>query len=310
MRPQSLSASQRPRAARAFAELHAPFEETGILILRAPAGAEIWYWDKSKLGAQAENMRVSPESVWQEAGDGWRVLACAEGFEAQYWSGEQLMASTWRRGPFTESQWAAFALSVDEPDAPPPTTPPAAISSSLVDTAWRRRVIGQPLGWRDVERAGVSVAICGAALAAFFSAQALRSDITARGEHARLESIQESFRQDSGLARALEQRRLLREYAAAVEQPPVLRGAAEAHAALAAFDLRARSWRADAEGLNVIVDAPIAESPVREVVVAIEEAPRLCGAVPEIASSGGFEIRARITAPEASCSAAEAERRP
>ena len=55
---------------------------------------------------------VVPETILRDAGDGWRVIACAEGVEAQYWEDRTLLASSWRREPFTREQWTAFALGV------------------------------------------------------------------------------------------------------------------------------------------------------------------------------------------------------
>ena len=72
--PQTLTRSQFAQAARVFAEVHAPFADTGTLILRAAAGAGIWYWDRAKLSSFEPVGQISPESVWREPGDGWRVV--------------------------------------------------------------------------------------------------------------------------------------------------------------------------------------------------------------------------------------------
>lgn len=304
--PTTIRPSQYSRAARTFAELNAPFEDSGWLILRAPVGAEIWYWDRSKLGSIPKDARVSPEAVWQAPGDGWRIVSCTEGYDAQYWSGKRLVASSWRRGVMTSAQWAAFVLGVGETESPAPAEPPAPVSLSLVDRDWRRRVIGPAPTWRDAERVGGSMAICGAALAAFFVGQALNSEGVARREQSRLAEVQETLRNDDVFRRAMDQSLLVREYNAAVQQPPVLAAAAEAHSALAALGLRASSWRTSDRGLSVVVDA-LGTTPVQEVVDAIEAAEHLCGAVPEIAGAGQFEVRASIADPDGGCIAGDAE---
>lgn len=303
--PQNLSGAQLAKAARVYAEVHAPFASTGFIVLRAANGAGIWYWDREKLKAFEPIGQVSPESVWRSPGDGWHVLACVDGYEAQYWQGGDLLASTWRRQSFTVAQWSAFALSVDAPVLAPPTTPPEPVALPLVDGTWRGKLIKDPLSWRDLEKAGVSVAICAIAVAALFCGQALRSGQIAEREQARGGVVAATMREDREIARALEQRRLITAYAAATAHSRVLTAATEAHEALSRFGLRASSWRVSEEGLSLIVDASITEAPVREIVAAIEEAPHLCNAVPEVAGPGRFEVRANVIASTGACTSGD-----
>lgn len=307
--PNPLSGALLAKAARAYAEAHAPFADTGVLILRAARSAEIWYWDRSKLSAHAPVGQVSPESVWRAASDGWRIVACAEGFEAQYWEANALIASTWRRQAFAVPQWAAFTLSVDAPVVAPPAEPPAPETLPLVSKSWRARTIRDPLTWRDAEKAGTSVAICGVAVAALFCGQALHAaQITAR-EQARAATAEQALRADDDAVRALQQRQLIQAFATATAHPPVLAAAVDAHEVLSRFGLRAGTWRASADGVSVIVDAPISEAPVRDIVSAMEETPNLCAAVPEIAGAGRFEVRAMVAAPGRACPEAETRER-
>jgi len=299
----ALTGSQLAKAARLFAEANAPFANTGTLLLRLPNGIGVWYWDRSKLAAHEPVREASPESVWREAGDGWRIVACVEGYEAQYWEAGALFASTWRRQSFTPAQWSAFVLSVEAPMVAPPPEPPSAIALRLEDGSWRGRIVRPPLSWADAERAGVSVAICGAAVAALFVGQALHSGQIAGRESARAAAIEQTLREDRDVIRAMEHRRLLRDYAAATRRPQVLLAVAEAHEVLQRFGVRASTWRVSAEGVSLIVDAPIGEAPVREIVAAIEESQHLCGALPEIAGAGRFEVRAAVVGPGASCEA-------
>ncbi len=293
--PQTLSGSQLAKAARVFAEAHAPFANTGMLLMRSNNGAGIWYWDKSKFTALEPVGQVSPESVWREAGDGWRVVACVEGFEAQYWQDQQLVASTWRRQDFTPTQWNAFALSVEAPVIAAPSEPPSPVTLLLVNRTWRGKLLKEPLGWHDAEKASVTIGICAAAVAALFAGQALHSDQNAHREQDRAEIIDQTFREDRDIARALEQRRIVNAYSAATQRAQVLIAITEAHEVLNQFGLRASTWRASDEGLSVIVDASISDAPVRDIVAAIEATAHLCNAVPEIAGSGRFEIRADVS---------------
>lgn len=286
-------------AARAFAEAHAPFADSGMLLLRSSAGVEIWYWDRAKFAALPPVRQASPESVWREPGEGWRVAECTEGFEAQYWQDGALIASTWRRQSFAPAQWTAFALSVEAPAIPAPAEPPTPVSLPMSNGAWRDRIVKQPLGWRDVERGAITLAICAAAVAALFTGQALRSGQIASTQSERAAAIEQTLREDRDVARAREHLRLLRDYRSVTNGAPGLLAAAEAHAVLARFGLRASSWRSSADGVSLIVDAPIGEAPVRDIVAAMDEAPHLCDAVPEVAGAGRFEIRAAISCGDA-----------
>ncbi len=291
-----LTRSQLARAARTFAEAHAPFEATGSLILRTPAGAAIWYWDKAQLAVlgAGEARVVSPESVWRAPGEGWRVLACAEGFEAQYWEDGGLIASSWRREMLTRAQWAAFALNVDAtqqaPDAPP--TPQVLPRD---DRSWRRAEIRTPLSWRELERGAISIALCASALATFFTAQALNHEGAARADRRALDALEERVAEDAQLARVRERLTLMAEYDAATRTPRALAAAADAFEVLSRFDVTPQAWAVVDETFRLEIEA--SGTPVRDIVAALEAAPGLCGVTPELANAaGGIELRAAIVA--------------
>lgn len=307
-----LSRSQAARAARTFAEAHAPYADSGWVALRNPQGAAIWYWDKAQLAAlgAGEARSVSPESAWRRRGDGWRILACAEGFEAQYWEGGGLVASTWRREPFTREQWAAFVLGVETFEQAPPEAPPPPQALPMEDASWRAAVIKPPLGWRDAETAAVSVGLCAVALTAMFAAQALRREGGAREALSAASAVETRMRDDPRIARAHERAALLAGYSASFGGAEPLAAVADAFTVLDRFQLQVRSWSADRARFSVTIDAPIAETPVREIVAALEETPTLCGVTPDLAEAG-FQLRAAVVASaDAPCPDAGAEASP
>ncbi|UPT61153.1 MAG: hypothetical protein M0D54_11855 [Hyphomonadaceae bacterium JAD_PAG50586_4] len=304
--PALLNFSQRAQAARAYAEAHAPFANTGALILRTKRGAEIWYWDRSKLAALEPLGQVSPESVWRTPGEGWRIVRCEEGLEAQYWEAGCLCASTWRRQDFGVQQWRTFVLSVANPAIAAPAEPPPAETLAMTATAWRWRVVASPLTWRDLERACWTLVMCAAAVTALLCGQAMRSSALAERESARVEAAEQTLRSDPELAAAIENYRLINDYARATASTYALIAATEAHEALARFGLRADTWRVSDGQLSVIVDGALGETPVRDVVRAFDEAKHLCAALPEIAGAGRFEIRASVTGPDAPCATTRA----
>ena len=134
--PEGLQPSQIARAARLHAEEHAPFEASGTLLMRTPQGAAIWYWDKARVGAvnprgAAPVGACAPETLYRDVGDGWRILVCVEGLEAQYWEQGGLVASSWRRSAFTREQWAAFVLGVESAGREAPDLPPEPVYAQL-----------------------------------------------------------------------------------------------------------------------------------------------------------------------------------
>ncbi len=301
--PLTLNFFQRAQAARVFAEAHAPFDNPGTLILRTDIGAAIWFWDRNKLAALEPLGRVSPESVWGAAGDGWRIVECAEGVAAEYWEAGCLRASTWRRQDFTADQWRTFVLSVASPSVAAPADPPPPIKLPMSSIAWRWRVIGPPPSWRDAERASLTVAICAAAIGAFLCGQAIKSSAIAQREEARIEAVERTLREDAPVAEAIEQHRFLTEYARATRPRHVLIAATEAQEVLSRFGLQADTWRISDGQMSLLVNGVLGETPVRDVVRGIDEADHLCAAMPEIAGAGRFEIRANVTEPDAPCPA-------
>jgi hypothetical protein len=281
-----LSRAQIDRAARTHAEAHAPFDDTGAILLRSPHGAEIWYWDKAQSGAGV------PESLDWGIGEGWRVLVCAEGFEAQYWEAGGLVASSWRRQQFTRDQWAAFVLGVEGID--PPAAPPSPETVTRTRN-WKRRQIKPPLSWRDGETMAFSVALCATALAAFFAAQGMRYEGIARAEVAQAAVIEASIAADPALARARERVQLLREFDRAGGDGEGLAALVDALAVFKTFNLEAQGWRVDDDGFRAALNASMADVPLREVVAALEASPRLCGVEPNLSSrEGALELTAKI----------------
>ena len=300
-----LSRWQIARAARTYAEAHAPFADTGALVLRSPHGAEIWFWDKAQTGAA-----VGPESLYREPGDGWRILACTEGYEAQYWENGGLVASSWRRQFFSQEQWAAFALGVEGGAYEAPNAPPAPTELPLFGAKWRRREIKPPPSWRDSEIIALSVGLCAAALAAFFAGQALHLESIARTHAAQAALIEASIASDPALARARERTQLLAAFNGASAGGDTLAALADALAVFKTFNVEAQSWRVDGDGFRAGLNVAMADIPLREVVAALEATPLLCGVEPNLSSrEGALELTAKLEAAGGQCGDARGERR-
>lgn len=303
-----LSRAHIARAVRTHAEANAPFVETGTLLLRSPHGAEIWYWDKAQASAGVSSKALTtlaPESLFREAGEGWRILACVEGFEAQYWQEGGLVASTWRRHAFTREQWIAFALGVEAAAHEPPDTPPAPTNTRLLTHAlWRGREIKPPLTWRDAETAAASFALCLSGLAAFFVGQGLHFEEDARASARETAAIEESIASNPALRRARERAELLLAFNSANAGADALTAAVDALSVFKQFGVEAESWRADQSGFHAILSASISDIPLRDVVAALEATPLLCGVEPNLSSrEGALELSAALETAGATCAA-------
>ncbi len=302
--PPGLSGRQVAGAARTYAQAHAPFDDAGSLIVRTPLGAGIWFWDQARVAAAysgAPPRLLVPESLLRSDGEGWRVLACNEGVEAQYWEDGALLASSWRRTPFTREQWAAFALAVEGPAVRPPNDPPPALEApGRGDAHWRRNLIGEPLSWRTGEAACTTVALCALALTAFFSGQALRYDGAAGADARAVAALEARMSADAAQQRVRERLGMLSAYQAVHAGADALGASAEGLAAFAQFGLEPQSWSVNGGVFSASVAGGVSELPVREIIAAMEAAPSLCAAEPAFLE-GMVEFRARVTSAEAPC---------
>lgn len=303
--PVGLSRAQIARAARTFAEAHAPFEDSGILVLRSPLGAEIWYWDRAVVG----DHRAVPESVLRPDGQGWRVLACDEGFEAQYWDEGGLVASTWRRGAFGRDQWAAFVLGVDQVTTDAPDAPPEVEHIGLaLGRSWRAREIKPPPTWREAEQGALTLGLCASALALFFVGQALHADFASNAVKIQAAAAEQRIGADPRLTRVREHTALLRDYADAMSGADVLAAAAQAFEVFKQFNVEVSEWRVDQRNFRATLNASMADVPLREIVAALEASSLLCRVEPNLSSAeGSLELTATLSSSPTECAGGQAD---
>jgi hypothetical protein len=282
------------------AEAHAPFAKSKWVALRTGDGAEIWYWDADRLPTAAT--LATPETVWRQLEDGWRIQTCIDGYEAQYVEGGVLLASTWRREPFERAHWASFVASVDMASAVAPETPPAALPLRFAKSQWRSRIIKAPLGWRDLEQGAAIVAASAIALSFFFLGQAVRHDGRTASAMREADAVQSRLTSDPDLRRARERRELGREVAEVLDALPVAGVLADSLSVFDRFEVEPRSLAIEDGQFLAVIDQPA--RPVRELVDQLESA-GLCAVTPEIAGAGIVAIRAVIKPrAQAACNAA------
>lgn len=288
--PPGLSAGERERAARLHAEAHAPFTTTDTLLLREGENVAIWQWDREQVRSLLGDAPyradfIVPETALHTPHTGWRQVATTDGYEAQYWRDGALIAAQWRREPFTEPAWAAFALAADGRDAP--VTPPTADHVPLSALSWRQRRIGAQLGWQDVERTGATLVLCAAAIGVFFAAQAIRYDGVAARERAQIRAMD----QVPGAGAELS---AIRNYAAHIPARDPLRVAVETLSILDQFGAEPVALRVDEERLFVELRTEGARIAAEDLAYALESDRMIANVRPETSGRGRMALTADL----------------
>ncbi|MDX2233484.1 MAG: hypothetical protein NW200_03215 [Hyphomonadaceae bacterium] len=298
-RPERSTARDALRAAHLHAEGHAPFSESGWAVYRAPGGHGVWWWDGARVrdllgGRMAYRAdRAVPESVAFEPGLDWRQVETADGFEAQYFEGRTLRASLWRRRPFDDAQWRAFASSDSEPSHPAPASAPHPVMP-----AWRRghgwkaerAAIVSP--WTRVEQTSWLAAAVALAVASGVGGHALRHEAAASADRRATMALQIDPEVRRKVSMAARNAALVHAAAPLAAPADHLIAASDMLSALNAAGLTPTSWRS--EPARVRVTAGYATAIAPDVLGArLEANPRLRDVAP-VRQNGGLQITATV----------------
>src|SRR5690606_37656970 len=100
----ALPRRRRRQAAMLHARLAAPYLRAGSALSKAGDDYGVWWWDAARveaLLAAQEGLTgapvLTPETLAQPRGEGWRIVRLMQGYEAQLWRDKALVASAWRR---------------------------------------------------------------------------------------------------------------------------------------------------------------------------------------------------------------------
>ena len=250
-----LNAAQADRAALLVFETRAPFLDAQGVVLRAPRGFGLWWWDKNAAagdGGAGTTARVLPEAALFVVEDGWRQVQTREGVEARYCEDLTLIASQWRRRPFTADQWQAFVNSVDHPKLPAPANPPSVEAAQIAPRAASKLpIVAPPQFWTRMDRlAWISTAICGAACLVF-AAQALNYTRAASFDRAAIEKIRAEESADPKRAVNEAELALIKDQSDLGDRPSPVLVVAETYKALAQFGIQPRRWQANPEEVRM-----------------------------------------------------------
>jgi hypothetical protein len=294
-RPAGLSSGQADRAALLTAESRAPFPDAQAIVHRNVLGHGIWWWDAARLrillkDRDVEPARLIPESAAFDVGEGWRQLVTREGYEAQCFRDLALVASQWRRRPFTPEQWAAFVESVGEGAEHAPATPPdpSSPSGSLKNAAGLSVVVAPQL-WARIESAAVFLGAVGLAGALVFASQAFkyRSDVNAMSQaaaEARAIDVDDTVRarRDANLA-------MLQQVAGASSRPNPLLVGADAFQGLRSFNLTPRRWEVDGTQFRLEL-TDLGDVAIEDVAAMLERNPFIRDVRPQLDTMTGTAV--------------------
>lgn len=125
----ALPRGRRRQAATLHARVAAPYVRSGSALSKAGDDFGVWWWDADRVDALLASRAViarpliSPETLAQPRGEGWRIVRLKFGYEAQLWRGKALIASAWRRERYDPTAWSGFVrlqrAAETAPDSPP-----------------------------------------------------------------------------------------------------------------------------------------------------------------------------------------------
>lgn len=139
----ALPRSRRAQAARLYARTASPYLMSFSNLVKVGADYGVWWWDLERAASLIEaaipgaKPRFRPETLAQPSTVGWRNVKLEDGFEAQLWRDNGLVASVWSRVRFDPASWSAFTRlqrAAPEAGAAPPlaqTLPIASDSEAL-----------------------------------------------------------------------------------------------------------------------------------------------------------------------------------
>lgn len=125
----ALPRGRRRQAAVLHARVAAPYLHSGSALSKAGDDFGVWWWDADRVEAllaarAAARPLISPETLAQPRGEGWRIVRLKLGYEAQLWRGKALVASAWRRERYDPAAWSAF-VRLQRAAEVAPESPPA-----------------------------------------------------------------------------------------------------------------------------------------------------------------------------------------
>ena len=286
--PTSLTGRAALAAARLRAQSDAPYQEPGVMLCRKGGSFGLWSWDarwvSERLIALGYDPRVQiiPETFFQYPLDGWRLIKLLDGYDAQYWSGDFLYASVWRRRRFETADWANVLrmVPVDESKERLTSPPQLQAPNYTLKSPYRRSILSIIDNRRylvAVAVALVSLLICATA---FLFGQTVKLNQRANAlEKERALKVQTSATSQLGAIQA--QVRQLSELSAITRTRDPLMLVAAAQRVVQPFGFKIQSFSADSEKVQITLPME-AVAGVEQIAVELSASPYFSDAKPSI----------------------------
>ncbi len=301
--PAPLRPAELERAARLYAEMHSPFAQADSLLTRCADGVAIWWWDsvevRALLGGRWRyiNDRIVPEALAAPAGDGWRQVETADGFDAQYWRDGELLVTLWRREPFDHEAWSRLRFAIDDESVPPPGAVPAPVVLPLPAEVGSLPRLKRGWDWPDLSRAAMAATVVAALAGGWLEGRAVRYDRVAGAERAATAT--------NAAARPTLDTRRMRDRLARLESfnrlsvaNPV-ETAGEVFATLEPFDVNLVAWRFDATHAMLELRQAPSMNALGDLVTQLEGSPILSQVSARATPDEGAVVEASIGPPAA-----------
>lgn len=247
---------RRAQAARLHARSASPYLVAGVALAKAGTAFSVWWWDLPRIQALlgpeavARGLVLRPETMAQPTGTGWRIAKLADGYEAQLWREQALVASAWRPTRFDDTSWNAFTR-VQRAAEAAPATPPQAETLPVADDSEAFSLSPADLSRDDALRLGAGAfATLTLALALFWLGQGYGLGQSAAGIEKEALQIQAATPRTSALREAETELQRLRAFRDVEARTSPLSAAGAAIGVLALYDLTPSAVTVDEDGLS------------------------------------------------------------
>lgn len=255
--PPGLSGRAAQAAAQVFAQTGAPFPQSGHVLLRQGLSFGVWWWDDQWVKAQFDDSGIDrrtairPEPLMYWPMEGWRIVKAENGYDAQLWRNDFLIADQWRRTPYDASAWADFVRIQGFEAEDAPRAPPAAHSQPLALNSPYAKLQRTDISTETLTGWGIlgfaTLMLC---LTAYFGMETLNI----RGRTSALEQKAQAIRSQSGPNQEARTQAAIRKLAAikaVAERPDPLALLEHAQEIIAPFGYRIDAFSADHDKLRV-----------------------------------------------------------
>jgi putative flippase GtrA len=208
----------------------------------------------------------------------------ADGYEGQFWRRHSLVASTWRRTPFSQEAWVAFASGVAI-DAPLPLLPdPIAVPLQPISFAWAGAGRDPDWAWSQTSRLARAAAMVTATVAAYLAGQAWHFETQRRHDVAAIAAARRAEQASVTIQRARGELAVVHAFRSRIPTETPVAAAAQALSILGQFGIQVSAWSVDDRTFRARLVLPDRLFSLQALATALEASPALRNVAPQIDS--------------------------